>query len=95
MPSKRQEKGSGSLVLEQPEPVTPLAAGVDLGMAEKHYTVKEVACRLNLSAQSVYQMCSRRKLRHLRLGVGRGAVRVPASALDEMLADATIQPTHS
>jgi excisionase family DNA binding protein len=59
---------------------------------EKNYTVTEAAERLSISGQSVYQLCSRKKLRHLRLGVGRGCVRIPASALDEFIKGATVQP---
>ena len=60
--------------------------------AEKHHTVKDVADILNISEQTVYQLCSRKKLRHLRFGVGRGTLRIPASALDELVAQATVRP---
>jgi excisionase family DNA binding protein len=59
---------------------------------ERHHTVQEVARFLNVSPQTVYHLCHTRRLRHLRLGVGRGAVRIPASALDEFLTQATVRP---
>src|SRR5262245_47985361 len=71
-----------------------LTAGVEGSSAEKNYTVKEVAEVLSISAQAVYQLCAKKKLRHLRLGIGRGTLRIPASALDEFVTQSTIQPVR-
>lgn len=59
---------------------------------KKNLTVKEAAARLAISVQCVYQLCSRKKLAHLRLGVGRGVLRIPESALDEFVARSIVQP---
>jgi excisionase family DNA binding protein len=83
------------------KPTLPASGPSDEGQelpAEKHFTVREVAERLRISLQAVYLLCSERKLRHLRLGVGRGTVRIPASALADFIAQATVQaeePTKS
>lgn len=61
-------------------------------------TVKEVAEFLGISAAMVYGLCTKRKIRHIRLGVGRGTIRIPEDALKEFLAGATVQtedPTAS
>src|SRR5262245_59379881 len=58
---------------------------------EKNYTVRQVAGLLSISEQSVYQLCSQKKVRHLRLGIGRGTLRIPASALDEFIAQSTVR----
>jgi excisionase family DNA binding protein len=54
------------------------------------YTVKEAAAKLRLSAASVYALCAARKLRHQRVGVGRGKIVIPHDAIDEYLARATV-----
>ncbi len=55
-------------------------------------TIKQVADRLQLSVSSVYDLCARRKLAHVRLGVGRGAIRIDEQALDDFIKQATVQP---
>ncbi|MBI3408978.1 MAG: helix-turn-helix domain-containing protein [Planctomycetes bacterium] len=40
-------------------------------------TVKQVAQRLGISAATVYALCNRRLLSHIRIGLGRGTVRIP------------------
>ena len=39
-------------------------------------TVKEVAARLRVSQGCIYSLCGSGALRHLRLGTGRGAIRI-------------------
>ena len=39
-------------------------------------TVKEVAERLKVSQGCVYQLVAERRLQHLRIGCGRGAIRI-------------------
>ena len=82
--SRREGKQTGSRA-------SLLTAGVESYSAEKNYTVKEVAQLLSISAQAVYQFCTKKKLRHLRLGIGRGTLRIPASALEEFIAQSTVQ----
>lgn len=52
-------------------------------------TVKEAAERLNVSAALVYSLISGRKLRFVRVGNGRGRIRVPEDAIGEYLARST------
>jgi excisionase family DNA binding protein len=54
-------------------------------------TVKEAADRLRLSPASVYALCAGRKLRHQRVGVGRGKILVPSDAVSEYLAKGTVK----
>lgn len=42
--------------------------------------------------QTVYLLCAKRRLRHIRVGVGRGTIRVPESAIHEYLDGATVRP---
>ncbi len=81
---------AGSAEAASPGPLLTEAGGKC--PPEKNFTVKEAAALLSISAQSVYKMCSQKKVRHLRLGIGRGTVRIPASALDDFIAQATVQP---
>jgi excisionase family DNA binding protein len=70
---------------------TLLTRGAEEHAAEKNYTVREAAGLLGISEQTVYQLCAQKKVRHLRLGIGRGTLRIPASALDEFIAQSTVQ----
>lgn len=54
------------------------------------YTVKEAASLLRLSVASVYALCAAKKLRHQRVGVGRGKILIPADAIDEYLAQSAV-----
>jgi excisionase family DNA binding protein len=56
------------------------------------WTVREVAERLRVSAQVVYRLCRDGKLRHLRVGVGRGAIRVRDEDLNAFLEQAAVAP---
>jgi excisionase family DNA binding protein len=53
-------------------------------------TVKETAARLSVSEQTVYALCAGRRLRHVRVGLGRGTIRIPEDAVDELLRDRTV-----
>jgi excisionase family DNA binding protein len=57
-------------------------------------TVKEAAVRLRLSAASVYALCTSKRLRHQRVGVGRGKILIPADAIDEYVAKGTVKSTE-
>jgi len=48
-------------------------------------TIKAAAERMGVSAQTVYGLCAARRLRHTRVGRGRGVIRVPEEALAEYL----------
>jgi len=58
-------------------------------------TVSQVAERLGVSLATVYTLCSRRKLAHVRIGVGRGAIRIPEQALEDLVKKATVQTEES
>lgn len=53
-------------------------------------TVAEAAESLRLSPASVYSLCSRKLLRHQRVGVGRGKILIPPDAIAEYLAKGTV-----
>ena len=48
-------------------------------------TVKQVAERLVLSPAAVYQLCNSGQLAHVRIGLGRGRIRIDEKALEEYL----------
>ena len=45
-------------------------------MTKKHLSVREYAAAYGVSAATVYAMCAANKLRHVRLGAGRGTIRI-------------------
>jgi len=49
-------------------------------------TVREAAVRLGCSQALVYELCSKRRITHVRLGTGRGTIRIKEEALEELLA---------
>jgi excisionase family DNA binding protein len=55
-------------------------------------TVKEVAEQLKVSPGCVYQLVAERKLGHVRVGCGRGAIRVPESDLQVFLTQSKVEP---
>jgi excisionase family DNA binding protein len=59
---------------------------------EPNHDVRGVAATLGVSVQTVYMLCAKRRLRHVRVGVGRGTIRVPESAVREYLVGATVRP---
>jgi excisionase family DNA binding protein len=58
--------------------------------AGKAMTVKQAATRLEVSRSLVYAMVSAGRLRHYRIGTGRGAIRIPEEAIDEFLKTAEV-----
>jgi excisionase family DNA binding protein len=65
----------------------------------KLLTVRECAQMLRVSPGCVYQLVSQNKLPHLRVGCGRGRIRIPEEALAEFLrsnlVDANTVPSRS
>ena len=53
-------------------------------------TVAEVATTLRLKPGTVYSLVAARKLRHSRVGLGRGRIVIPADAIEEYLAGTTV-----
>lgn len=43
---------------------------------DKPLTVQEAAARMNVSPDTVYDMCAAGKLRHQRIGAGKGTIRI-------------------
>lgn len=60
----------------------------------KLLTVRESAGRLGCSEALVYLLCSQRKLLHVRLGTGRGTIRIPEEELEGFLKNCRID-AHS
>ena len=58
-------------------------------------TVNEAAEALRLSAATVYALCAARKLRHQRVGMGRGKILVPVAAVDEYLSLGTVRSVEA
>ncbi len=55
-------------------------------------TVKLSADRLGISPGLVYSLVAGRKLRFVRIGNGRGRIRIPEEAIEEYLARSTFAP---
>jgi excisionase family DNA binding protein len=55
---------------------------VDLSRIDALLTVKQVAAKLGVSAATVYGLCERRELRHVRVA---NAIRISPEALDAFL----------
>ena len=58
-------------------------------------TVNEAAASLRLSPASVYSLCSRKLLRHQRVGVGRGKILIPTDAIAEYLAKGAVESSET
>jgi excisionase family DNA binding protein len=50
-------------------------------------TIRDVAERLNVSPGCVYTLVAQREIAHIRIGVGRGTIRVREEDLMRFLAD--------
>jgi len=51
---------------------------------------RQFAETYNIALNTVYAMCAEGRLPHVRLGTGRGTIRIPADALDHLVpADVT------
>ena len=55
-------------------------------------TVKEAAERLGVSCQTIYQLCAARRLRHSRVGLGRGKITISEEAVAEYLRGREVGP---
>ena len=56
--------------------ILTLASVMQGDQAEKPLTVKQAAERLNVSPDCIYQMIEAGKLKHRRVGNGRGTIRI-------------------
>lgn len=57
----------------------------------KTYSVHEAAELLSVSDATVYGLCSRRRLRHERIGLGRGVIRIPEDAIEDYRRSRTVE----
>jgi excisionase family DNA binding protein len=48
-------------------------------------TVAQAAQRLHVSIAMVYRLVTDREMEHIRVGIGRGTIRIPASEIDRYL----------
>jgi excisionase family DNA binding protein len=56
------------------------------------FTVRQVADRLAVAPATIYLLCSQQRIDHIRVGVGRGAIRISAEAVNRFIERATVQP---
>jgi excisionase family DNA binding protein len=54
-------------------------------MSERMYEVKEASAEMHVSPSLTYALCAAKRIRHVRIGVRRGKVLIPASAIAEFL----------
>ena len=53
-------------------------------------TVAQAAEKLGVKPGLIYSLCTGRRLRHVRLGNGRGVLRIPEEALEEYVRSVTV-----
>jgi excisionase family DNA binding protein len=63
--------------------------------AKRHFRVAEVAARFGIDETTVYRQIKAGRLKAIRIGTGRGTVRVPAEALAEYEASITAAAVES
>jgi excisionase family DNA binding protein len=56
-------------------------------------TVNQAAARVNVSASLIYALCASKRLRHSRIGLGRGCIRIEPVDLDEFVASQKVGGT--
>ena len=64
----------------------------EIGAMVAILTVREASLRLGVSAATVYGLCAACRLRHSRVGMGRGKIRIPEDAVDEYLKAREVGP---
>jgi excisionase family DNA binding protein len=57
-------------------------------------SVKQAAERLGVSRTLVYSFVATRRLRHIRLGLGRGVIRIPPDALEEFERECLVEASE-
>jgi excisionase family DNA binding protein len=53
-------------------------------------SVREAASLLGVSADTIYGLCSAKRLRHERVGLRHGRIRIPEEAIEEYRRGATV-----
>jgi excisionase family DNA binding protein len=59
-----------------------------------YLTVREVAVRLNVSLACIYMLVTRHELPHVRIGVGRGTIRIREEDLANYIAQRNRGPAE-
>ncbi len=54
------------------------------------FTVKQAAERLGCSVDLVYRLCSLRKLSHVRIGLGRGRIKIREQDIEAFISGALV-----
>ncbi len=59
-------------------------------MSENWMSARQVAEQLGVAVTTVYALCQARQLAHIRIGTGRGAIRISEAALEEFIQNASV-----
>lgn len=59
-------------------------------MKRNWLTVREVADHLGVAVTTVYGLCESRQIAHIRVGTGRGSIRIAQQALDDYIAASVV-----
>lgn len=59
-------------------------------MTDHWLNVREVAGHLGVAVTTVYAICEARRIAHVRIGTGRGSIRISQAALQDYLANAEV-----
>lgn len=85
-----------------PDPILTLNGGTEAPAPTNNasvimelHTPQEAAPLLRLSVGAVYTLCSQRKIRHQRVGPGRGRILIPSDAIAEYLRSTTVEAEAS
>lgn len=91
--SRPASKSAGPAITQVESPNLPGASGEEGKPATSValLTVKQAAERLNVGAGTVYALCAGRKLEHVRVGAGRGTLRIEEQALQRFVQGATVR----
>ncbi len=57
-------------------------------------SVKQAAQRLNVSKSLVYALCAEGRLKHYRVGIGRGTIRIDESDLPSVRMEPALPTAH-
>jgi excisionase family DNA binding protein len=58
----------------------------------RYFNVQQVAEQLAVAPTTVYALCQQKLIPHVRVGTGRGAIRISEEGLAQYLAGASVQP---
>ena len=56
-----------------------------------YFNVRQIAGQLGIAPTTVYAMCKKKLIPHVRVGTGRGAIRISEEGLARYLADAAVR----